>query len=455
MRKFQRKIYDALGTWANNKQRKPLLLLGARQVGKTYVLETFGKDAITLDLGKDPQYHGLFQQSKDPKKIIRSIELALHKKINLEKDLLILDEVQECPAALASLKYFEQDLKGFRVIASGSHLGLLREEQNFPVGKVDVLEMYPLTFEEFLGVFEPDLAVVLGDLGRRLKASETSPGTSPKTSKEAKGPEWSDELPGVHELLLKWLDTYLAVGGLPEAVDAFSGDHWEAARVVQKRLLIGYESDFAKHSGVVNANHIYHVFRSIAIQLSSIHNESFSRFRFTGVIPKQKGFDAIRGPLTWLTQSRLCLKCPIVKRSEHPLLAHTQENLFRVFYLDVGLLNAAMETPMEVLVSGKLGAYKGFLAENFVAQELVASGRTLLAWQEGQSEIEFLATLGADIVPIEVKSGERSRRAKSLEAYISRYHPSLALKCTRTPASWKAPVHNIPLYAVGVWSKNR
>jgi len=152
--------------------------------------------------------------------------LVFHKKIDLEKDLLILDEIQECPAALASLKYFEQDLKGFRVIASGSHLGLLREEQNFPVGKVNFLEMYPLTFEEFLGVFEPDLVAVLRDLGRSFKESEASWVTG--------GPQLPGGLPGIHELLLKWFDTYLAVGGLPEAVDAFSGDNWEAARVKRR-----------------------------------------------------------------------------------------------------------------------------------------------------------------------------------------------------------------------------
>jgi len=421
---MRRLIRSNLQDWYSSPHRKPLVLKGARQVGKTFAVNEFGRTVVEgqnggryhyFDLKKERDLHSIFQETQDIKKILEFIELKKQTKITAGRDLIFLDEIQDCSQAISSLKYFEQDLAELHVIAAGSHLGLVKNEESFPVGKVNFLSMFPMTFYEFLVALKEPLCPYLD-------------GFDPKSPQP---------LPAfIHQQLLQYLFYYFAVGGLPEAVLRFKEHHTSSlpdalklARQIQNELLTGYEADFSKYSGTVNANHIHSVFRSISKQLAKSFDEPTSKFKFSGVIPNQKGFDRIIGPLTWLTSSRLCIKSYIASRSGHPLQAYTTDNVFKVFYLDVGLLNAALDTPMESIVEDHLESYKGYIVENFVCQELYSKlDRDLVSWQEGQAEVEFLINQGAEIIPIEVKSGTKSRRAKSLDAYIAKYHPKVAYK---------------------------
>jgi uncharacterized protein len=261
----------------------------------------------------------------------------------------------------------------------------------------------------------------------------------------------------VHERLLELLTCYLFIGGLPEAV-AVGLDYGienisnsiADVRKVQENLILGYQADFSKYSGVVNATHINYVFDSIPEQLSRTQDESVKKFRFRQVIPNRKGFDSIVGPLSWLIESRLCIKNRIAKGAEHPLKSYCNSNRFKLFLFDVGLLNCMLELPGEVILGEHIGSYKGFILENFVAQELFSvTNEDLTSWQQGTAELEFIITNSADILPVEVKSSSRNRMAKSLDAYIFRYNPKCAYKLTRQNFSFNAErkITTLPVYS--------
>ena len=408
---MKRSITSDIISWFYSKNRKPLILKGARQVGKTYLVENLAEPlgiekVLTFDFKADESLKAIFSSTKDPKKIIDRLALKRGAKIEPGRHLVFFDEIQDCPDALASLKYFAQDMKDLHLISAGSHLGLVASESSFPVGKVDFLSMVPLVFDEFVENCSPNIF--------QAWKEETE----------------IDEF--IHEELVKLFFAYLTIGGLPELVAHFIDEGSKSSslteiRRLQKSLLEGYEGDFAKYSGTVNANHIHHVFRQIPRQLAQYQDESVKKFKFSGVIPNQKGFDRIIGPLSWLSKSRLCIKTFIANRSGHPLLGYTKENFFKTYFFDVGLLNCALDIPPEAIFVPQLDSYKGFIVENFVAQELFAKkGSELVAWKEGQSEVEFLVNSGSDIIPIEVKAAKRARRAKSLYTYIEKYNPKTA-----------------------------
>ncbi len=422
---MKRTILHDLSEWkAGTIRKKPLVIKGARQVGKTWALQTFGEQRYRkqghhchyIDFRKAKPLYSIFQETLDPAEIIKLLEFRLRTSIDTHNDLLIFDEIQECPQAITSFKYFAQDMSELDLVAAGSHMGLMKNEESFPVGKVNFLYMFPMSFGEF--VLAAD-----GEAFCRLDAFD-----------------FSAPFPSVvHERLLELFALYSFTGGLPEVIAAFLHkglDDLRAgaldARAVQEELVEGYRADFAKYSGVVNANHINYVFDAIPSQLSEAHEDGVKKFRFKDVIPRRKGLDAIQGPLTWLIESRLCMKAAIAKKAEHPLASYAGHNKFKVLLFDIGILNCMLNIPCEVMLDERLGPFKGFMLENFVAQELFAgTNRELVSWQEGTAELEFLVTNGKEIIPVEVKSATRSRRARSLDAYIARYSPSIAVKLTR------------------------
>ena len=416
---MERKVLKRLIDWKSSKARKPLVLKGARQVGKTYILERFGQEYFNnchyIDLGENKEVHSIFRDTYNPFEIIRQLEFALKISIDKDDDLLVLDEIQDCSGAIASLKYFQRDLKSLAIIAAGSHMGLTRNEESFPVGKVDFLYMFPMDFEEFL------LAVDKGAHQEYMDFSVEKPHVIPEI---------------IHKRLLELLRYYFITGGLPEVVEHFAGLYredeklaLEKIRVIQKNLAEGYKADFSKYSGMVNANHIYNVFESIPAQLSKVLEGEVSKYMFKGVIPNQKGFERISGPLGWLVNSRLCIKSMIALKAGHPLRSYCRENRFKVYLFDIGMLNCMLNTPYQAILSEKLGSYKGFIAENFVAQELFSIFNTdLIAWSERKAEIEFIISQGEHIIPLEVKSSIRSRKSRSLDSFIDRYNPVRAYK---------------------------
>jgi predicted AAA+ superfamily ATPase len=438
---FRLKLLE-LRHWRQKPQRKPLIFRGARQVGKTYLVKEFSKEFsqfIKIDFIETPSLCELFKNRSSLKStdVIKDIELALKITINTKTDLLFFDEIQQAPAAITMLKYFYEQIPELCVVAAGSYLGIMSSEESFPVGKVEFLEMFPMTFDEFLQASNINLYEVYKKI------------------------EWSDykAIDSFHhqELLKEW-NTYQIIGGMPEVVDLFIKNKTEnftsalrLARNTQAQLLEGYRSDFTKHAGIENSSHINYVFNSAATQLGKTQDEGSKKFTFGGVVPKIEGFQRLRGPISWLIKSRLLIPVPLINKAIHPLTAHIEENKFKLYFIDVGLLHAELRTPLEALLENKMGLYKGFIAENFVAQELFASDKwPSFCWCEGQSEIEFIIVLGSEIIPIEVKSTTRSQRAKSLDSFINRYHPSLALKFTAQNRSFfeKKKTLTVPIYLI-------
>ena len=422
-------------------QRKPLVLKGARQVGKTWALQEFGRNRYVarggrchyIDLREQKYLHSIFAETSDPNRIIELLQFRLKVQIDVDQDLVILDEIQEAPHAISALKYFAQDLPELDLIVAGSHLGLMKNAESFPVGKVTFLYMFPMTFEEFVTALDDGAARYLSE----YTCDEPLPSV-------------------VHEQLLELLNVYFFTGGLPEGVMALC-KYWPdemgraipGVRQVQEDLITGYRADFSKYSGVVNANHINYVFEALPEQLSRAQDESVKRFRFRQVIPNRKGFDSIASPLSWLVESRLCIRNRIAKRAEHPLLSYCDSNRFKAFLFDIGLLNCLLKLPGEVILGEGIGPYKGFILENFVAQELFAvTNDDSVSWQQGTAELEFLIVQGARIAPVEVKSAARNRMAKSLDAFITRYQPEYAYKLTRENFKFDARrgITTLPVY---------
>jgi uncharacterized protein len=436
---MERKIINELIRWKSLKNRKPLVLRGARQVGKTYTLESFGRDYYKkyhyIDLRENKNIPNIFKETYNPFEIIRQLEFALRIKIDIKRDLMIFDEIQDCKGAITSLKYFQKDMSGFSIIAAGSHLGLTRNQESFPVGKVNFLYMFPMDFEEFL------LAVDEESYNEYSGFNIEEPHIIPEV---------------VHKRMLELLRYYFVTGGLPEAVDYFTGmyrqdekDALEGVREIQAELVEGYKADFSKYSGTINANHIHNVFESIPAQLSSALDEEVSKYRFKGVIPGQKGYDRVSGPLGWLARARLCIKSMITSKAEHPLRSYCQENRFKAYLFDAGILNYMLNTPYQAILSEALGSYKGFIAENFVAQELFSGlNSDLITWSKGQAEIEFLINRGEHIIPLEVKSSKRSRRSKSLDSFVDRYKPQEAYKLSgqNFGVNKKRKIATLPIY---------
>lgn len=404
------RIRDLL-EWKQKPRRKPLLLDGARQVGKTVLLERiFGANEFrrvhTLDFRKEPDLLELFEDGLDPRNVIANVELWLNSPIDLEHDLIFFDEIGECQPAIDSLKYFAEALPHGFLCASGSNIGLL---DSFPVGRVDQIELSPLCFEEFvMAAEEPRLLEALRERrGGRL----------------------------IHRKLWSLLLDYYFVGGMPEAVqtwfDRRQGVH-ERAREVERThqdLVMGFERDFGKYAGRLHAQHIGAVFANVPRQLANSQDSSVRRFRFAGVIDRKRRYQDLRGPIDWLEAAKLVRKCyPINGKPHVPLIAQTRPNMFRLYLFDVGLLGHMLGLTYSDQRTQKVD-YKGFIAENFVQTEMNARGLyPTFGWEQGHAELEFIHRDHAgEIVPVEVKSGSRTR-ARSLQSYLERYKPQRALK---------------------------
>ena len=428
---MERLLLQQLLTWKNQAQRKPILLDGARQTGKSFLLETlFGahfEQVIRLDFLEQPTLANLFSDSLNPQHILDNIELEFNISIDRDNALIIFDEIGECQAAVNSLKFFAEQCPNMHVCASGSNIGLLA---SFPVGKVELLELYPLTFEEFL-LASNRASLIQAFQQHRIGAI-------------------------VHEKLFSLLLDYYYVGGMPEAVKIWFEtedvigitERTQAVAQIHNALIAGYERDFGKYSDQLSAQHIEAIFHNIPIQLSQNIDDSVKRFRFKDIIQKKKRYQELAGPINWLDRCKLLSKCqPIDCQPSSPLAALTKENIFKLFLFDIGLLgNMLGLTYKEHRDQGF--NYKGYIAENFVQNELVVKyGSPTYSWEYARSEIEFLFKHpSGNIYPIEVKSGKRTR-AKSLAVYMQRYQPEKTIKLIGSQGSIDDPnALALPLY---------
>lgn len=428
---MKRLLLDKLLDWKAKPQRKPLVVDGARQTGKTYLLQTLlGQTfdrVLRVDFLEKPALCEAFAESLSPDDVLTNIELLTGQVFNPETDLLILDEIGECPRAVAALKYFAEKAPTLFVAASGSNIGLL---QSFPVGKVEQHNLRPLTFQEFLWA---------SGLPLMTKAFEQQA-----------------DSPAAHTQLFAQLTDYYFTGGMPEAVatwfdlaDQSILERVQAVSTLQADLVEGYKRDFGKYSGKLDAQLIESVFSQIPAQLSSVLDDSVKRFRFKGVHQNKSRYADFESALAWLHRCRLTLQnYPVEGSPRSPLAAYQKNNRVKLFLFDVGLLNHMLGTGYkEIKQQGY--EYKGYIAENFVQQEFAALGvEPSFSWHDARAEIEFLLTneLG-QVVPVEVKSGKRTR-ARSLQSYITKCQPHKTIKLAGTQGSSVLEQENIvmPLY---------
>jgi predicted AAA+ superfamily ATPase len=432
---MKRKMMRRLIEWKGEKGRKPLLLKGVRQVGKTHLLKEFGRlhflQVHYFNFEKQPHLAKIFEPDLDPKRILEELSFAQGRSIQRGKDLLIFDEIQELPKALTSLKYFQEDCPDIHLIGAGSLLGLHLNAGSFPVGKVTFETLRPMTFEEFLMV----------DNDKALPYIQDMPDKIPEI---------------VHDHLCEQLRRYFIVGGLPEVVATYyeyKDDLFEAFTRVRKKqddLLNFYYADIAKHSGKINAMHIDRVFRSAATQLSQTLDGSVTRFKFKGVVPRISHYDRLAGAIDWLEAAGLVVKVQIVNTGHLPFKGYTKENFFKLLLFDVGILGSMADISPKTILDADYGGYKGFFVENFVAQEFIGRGiDSLFCWQEQQAEVDFLIEIDGKVIPIEVKSGSVTH-AKSLKIFSEKYHPSYSCIFSAQPldVQTEKKTHYYPLYLV-------
>lgn len=427
---MKRDIYKLLEEWKCSTRRKPLVLNGARQVGKTYALKHFGKTSYKkmayLNFEKDEKLGQYFEGTLDPKQLIKI--LTIHTEIEIEPfhTLLILDEIQECPKALNSLKYFCEEANDYHVVAAGSLLGVkTARERGFPVGKVNFLHLYPLTFFEFL--------TALGHEKIRIFLEEYH------TYEPIPNP--------LHEELIQLLKIYFFIGGMPEAVAEYSKtDSLTVVREIQLEILNAYEKDFAKHAPQNEIMKITTVWQQVHRQLAKENK----KFIFAAIRKSARGRD-YEDAIQWLADAGLIHKSYLVQSPKFPLSAYADNNVFKIFLADVGLLGAQSNLSSQTVIDGDLlfTEFKGALTENYVAQELIAAKhRNPYYWaSEGMAEIDFLIEEEHEIYPLEVKAG-LSQKKKSLLVYNQKYTPSKLIRTTAMNLKHDGNIYNYPLYLI-------
>ncbi len=404
---MQRELLTKLVAWKESEARKPLILEGARQVGKTYLLkEEFGAkfydNVAYLNLQNPvPELREVFEETLEPRRILARLELLLHTDIVPGKTLLFFDEVQEMPRALESLKYFYEEVPEYHVVVAGSLLGVfLHQGTSFPVGKVDFLRLEPMNFREFL----------------LAKGEE-------KTVKHLQE-NVEDQI--FRTVLLDAFREYLFVGGMPEVVKHWV-NHQDVARVdeIQERILLSYQSDFSKYPDERMAVRIKQVFDSLPSQFAK-DNEKFTY----GAVKSGARAREYEMAIEWLVDAGLVRRVFRVKRGDQlPLKAYVDPSAFKLYFLDIGLFRRLAEINTAVIVQKNaiFDQFNGLMAEQFVLQELSQRHKLYYWASEARAEVDFVAQIGSQIVPIEVKSGENVQ-AKSLKVYREKYQPKWAVR---------------------------
>lgn len=435
---MKRAFYQKLLHWKGSSLRKPLILRGARQVGKTYLLTEFArkeyKDSLYLNFDENPQLASFFAQDLNPERIIRELNLYFKKKILPETTLLIFDEIQECPQALASLKYFCEKANQYHVTAAGSLLGV-KLFQGFPVGKVNFLDLAPMSFFEFaLALGEEELVATLLEM------------QSPKPISEI-----------FHNRLLSLLKSYFIIGGMPEAVDTYlKTEDFEQVRSVQKGILDAYILDFTKHAEKHEVMKIMAIWDSVPRQLAKENK----KFIFSAIKKSARARD-FETALQWLKSAGLILKVNWIAAPKLPLDAYADKDVFKVFLLDVGLLGAMSKLDPRIILEGDqlFQEFKGALVENFVATELHDRHfDALYYWSsEGIAEVDFIVFSEHQVFPLEVKAGFSTKK-KSLSVYDAKFGKEEGASLILSRASlrnfdYSGKLINYPLYAIQLFPR--
>ncbi len=426
---MQRFAIEQLVEWKNRQNRKPLIIKGARQVGKTWLMKEFGrlyfKKVAYVTFYNNKRMKSVFEEDYDINRILMNINIEAKTEVTPEDTLIIFDEIQEAPRALEALKYFCENAPEYAIVAAGSLLGVaLHKNISFPVGKVDMLDMYPLSFREFLcAMGETQLEQLLRDKNYTL-------------------------INDCSGKFIFWLKNYYYVGGMPEVVNFFA-DHKDYIEVrrLQNAILTQYEDDFGKHTEKNELVRIRLLWNSIPMQLAK-ENKKF----FFGQIKKGARLKDFEMAIEWLSDCGLITKVYKVNNPAVPLKAYIDFTAFKLFMLDVGLLGAMSELDAESILEGNdiFKEFKGALTEQYVLQQLVADTHYTpyyFGTDSNTFEMDFTVQKGRNVVPIEVKA-ETNQQAKSLKVYCQKYQPEYAVRISMNNYREEEWLTNLPLYAV-------
>lgn len=418
-------------TWKSQNTRNPLLLLGARQVGKTYLLLDFAKseyeDYIYINLEKEPLLSTLFDKDLDPMRILSEIELNYMKKIDPDNTLIIIDEIQMEMKAVTALKYFSEECSNYHIVCAGSLLGVAinREEYSFPVGKVEFHYLYPFTFDEFL---------------QGTGMEHYLPKINECYSQNIAMPELA------HHSLIDLYKQYLYVGGMPAAICAYLNCNKDIVafdRSVHQNIINAYIADMSKYTSIAEVMKVQAIYKSIPDQLAGNYN----KFKYSRV---EKGAKALTygSSIEWLLLSQVSIECPMVSRGEIPLSVYKESKYFKLYLSDIGLLMAMTNVPYIIMVrDSEHNLFKGAITENYVAQQLRAKGHDLYYWKHNTHEVDFILQNEDQIIPIEVKTAANTR-SRSLKEYIRVYEPKVSIRISTKNFGMSDSIRSIPLYAV-------
>lgn len=427
-----RKAYEELLSWKEKKNRKPLILRGARQVGKTWLLKHFGAEQYEsvayFNLENSQKLTKVFELDLDPQRIVRTLESISNEKITPGKTLIILDEIQSIPRALTSLKYFCEDAPEYHIAVAGSLLGIaLHPGTSFPVGKVDFIDILPMNFYEYLkATGEDGMAKIIND---RQSLSETTI---------------------FHDNLIRHLKNYMVIGGMPEAVKTYiDGGTFATVREVQENIINSYEVDFSKHAPNTEAPKIRDIYDTMATCLSR-ENKKF----IFSAIRKSARAREYEAALLWLEDTGLATKVERIEGVKLPLKAYANRNIFKLFFSDIGLLGAKMELDPQIILNSDdlYEEYKGAFAEQFAFQEMKAAGKTTFYYSDEstRNEVDFIVQDEENgVLPIEVKSGQ-NLKSTSFNNFLNKYRLNKGVKLSILPYKENDVIINMPLYLAGI-----
>lgn len=424
---MRRTAMEKLVAWKSSDERKPMVLKGARQVGKTWLMKEFGKNYyksfVYFNFDEEDELKSIFETNKNPQRIIELLSMIAGEKIHPLDTLVIFDEVQECPEALNALKYFKEKANEYHVIAAGSLLGtLLAKPKSYPVGMVNLLDIFPLTFEEFLGVTDAPLFTYYEGIHKEQQIEEI-----------------------FHNRLLEAYNNYLIIGGMPECVSSWL-KHKDPAKIaqIQRELIEVYENDFSKHNGKVNSGRILMVFRSIVTQLA----KSNEKFMYGAVREGARARD-FEEAIEWLVSAGMLNRIYNVSKLEHPLSLFDKLDQFKLFLFDTGLLKQMAGIDNSAILLKSTYQFKGQLTENYVLQQLRGQFDVMPRYFSSRNgEIDFVLQYGMDIIPVETKGGE-DKSALTFKKYVADNHPQYAVRFSKMGYRKDGNITNIPLYLVG------
>ena len=431
---MKRKIYDELLKWKNNTDNvKPLMVLGVRQSGKTYIINEFCKNEysnyVYVNLFENTNVIELYNSNLTSIEKFNRLKLLLDFDFEKEDTILFIDEIQESEKLIAELKYFQENHNNVRIICAGSLLGvkLKRSKFSFPVGKVKMLNMYPMDFEEFLVAMNQEMLIdLIKDCYKNNKQITST----------------------IHEKALNLYRIYLITGGMPESVNNMvktNGDYIKYDKTILTDIVSSYFKDMDKYvTNESEALRINRVYDSLPSQLSNISN----KFQYSNVSKDARAREYATA-IDWLEASNMVLRCKAVKTPEIPLEGFTDVDTFKLYLSDVGILNNILKLNIEDILSDNISLYKGVIAENFVANQLVCNGFDLYYYRSNNtSEVDFLLYTKDGIIPVEVKAGNATQ-SKSLKLYIEKFKPKYAIRISTKDFGYdpKTNIKSIPLYA--------